>query len=120
MSSASANLRWWRAQSYYVQPGRGTLARDGGGVLMTQAIHLLDWLLSLIGLPEPVTGRAGTSRVHRMECEDTAAAWLHYADGLTATVSATTAAYPGYAERIEINGTLGSATLDGGALKVAR
>ena len=27
---------WWRPQSYYDQPGRGTLERDGGGVLITQ------------------------------------------------------------------------------------
>ena len=45
--SASASVRWWRPQSYYDEPGRGTLARDGGGVLITQAIHTLDLLLSL-------------------------------------------------------------------------
>ena len=39
----------WRPQSYYDQPGRGTKARDGGGVLMTQAIHTLDLLISLAG-----------------------------------------------------------------------
>ena len=116
--SAGAHLRWWRPQSYYDEPGRGTLARDGGGVLMTQAIHHLDLLLSLIGMPERVSGSAHTSAVHRMECEDTAAALLHYAGGVVATVTATTAAYPGFAERIEINGTLGTATLEGGALQV--
>ncbi len=116
--SAGAHLRWWRPQSYYDEPGRGTLARDGGGVLMTQAIHHLDLLLSLTGQPERVTGSAHTSVVHRMECEDTAAALLHYANGAVATVTATTTAYPGYAERIEINGTRGSATLEAGALQV--
>ena len=39
--SATASVRWWRPQSYYNEPGRGTLARDGGGVLITQAIHTL-------------------------------------------------------------------------------
>lgn len=91
--------RWWRPQSYYDEPGRGTLARDGGGVLITQAIHTLDLLLSLTGLPERITGLAATSPVHRMEGEDTAA-------------------YPGFAERIELNGTLGSATLEAGELRV--
>ncbi len=42
--SASARLSNWRPQSYYDQPGRGTKARDGGGVLLTQAIHTLDLL----------------------------------------------------------------------------
>ena len=47
--SASVAVPWWRPQSYYDEPGRGTLARDGGGVLMTQAIHTLDLFLWLVG-----------------------------------------------------------------------
>ena len=70
--SASARLYNWRPQSYYDQPGRGTRARDGGGVLLTQAIHTLDLMISVAGLPEEVTGYAVTSPVHRMETEDLA------------------------------------------------
>lgn len=117
--SASASIRWWRPQSYYNEPGRGTLARDGGGVLITQAIHTLDLLLSLTGLPEGVTGLARTSPVHTMEGEDTAAALLHYAGGAVAVVQATTAAYPGFPERIELNFTHGTATLESGTLQLA-
>ncbi len=117
--SALASVRWWRPQSYYDEPGRGTIARDGGGVLMTQAIHTLDLLLALIGLPERVTGITGTSPLHDMEGEDAAAALLHYAGGAVAVVQATTAAYPGYPERIELNFTLGTATLESGLLQVA-
>lgn len=117
--SASASVRWWRPQSYYDEPGRGTLARDGGGVLMTQAIHTLDLLLSYTGLPARVMGLASTSPVHTLEAEDCACALLHYASGAMATLQATTAAYPGFPERIEINGTLGSATLEAGVLQVA-
>ena len=117
--SASAQVRWWRPQSYYNEPGRGTLARDGGGVLMTQAIHALDLLLSLIGLPQRVTGMVTTSAVHQMECEDSASALLHYPDGAVAVVQATTAAYPGYPERIEINASGGTATLQAGCLEIA-
>ncbi|HAL39467.1 MAG TPA: gfo/Idh/MocA family oxidoreductase [Polaromonas sp.] len=115
--SAAAAIRWWRPQSYYDEPGRGTLARDGGGVLITQAIHTLDLMLSFTGLPERVTGLAMTSPVHRMEGEDTAAALLHYAGGAVAVVQATTAAYPGFPERIELNFTGGTATLEAGELQ---
>ncbi len=118
LTGASAQVRWWRPQSYYDEPGRGTYARDGGGVLVTQAIHTLDLLLTLIGAPERVTGAMSTSAVHRMEGEDCASALLHYAGGAVAVVQATTAAYPGWPERIEINGTLATATLESGCLKV--
>ena len=114
--SAAASVRWWRPQSYYDEPGRGTLARDGGGVLITQAIHTLDLLLSFTGMPERVTGMASTSAVHRMEGEDTAAALLHYGNGAVAVVQATTAAYPGFPERIELNFTKGTVTIEGGEM----
>jgi len=117
--SATASVRWWRPQSYYDEPGRGTLARDGGGVLITQAIHTLDLLLDLIGMPARVTGIAATSPVHRMEGEDTAAALLHYDSGAVAVLQATTAAYPGFPERIELNFTRGTATLEGGEMRAA-
>src|SRR5882672_5929158 len=47
--SASAAIPNWRPQSYYDMPGRGTKARDGGGVLLTQGIHTLDLFLSFAG-----------------------------------------------------------------------
>lgn len=117
--SASASVRWWRPQSYYDVPGRGTLARDGGGVLITQAIHTLDLLLSYTGLPTRVMGLASTSPVHAMESEDCACALLQYASGAMATLQATTAAYPGFPERLELNGTLGCASLEAGVLQAA-
>ena len=43
----SARAPLWRPQSYYDVEGRGTRARDGGGVLISQAIHTLDLMLSL-------------------------------------------------------------------------
>ena len=115
----SAFINNWRPQSYYDQPGRGTRARDGGGVLLTQAIHTLDLMLSFAGAPQQVVGFATTSPIHRMETEDIAAAAIRYASGAVGTVSATTCAYPGFPERIELIGEAGVAVLDGTALKVA-
>ena len=48
IAAASVAVPWWRPQTYYDEPGRGTMARDGGGVLLTQAIHTLDLVLSLV------------------------------------------------------------------------
>lgn len=116
--SAAVAVRWWRDAAYYAQPGRGMKARDGGGVLLTQAIHTLDLFVSLLGLPSAVAGFAATSALRSMDTEDVVAAALRYDDGLLATVDATTAAFPGFPERIEIAGTLGSAVLSGDTLAV--
>lgn len=110
---ASARTSYWRAQSYYDEPGRGTLARDGGGVLLTQAIHNIDLMMSLTGPPEVVSGFASTSPVHRMEGEDIAVASLRFANGALGTISATTCAFPGRPDVIELIGDKGSAVLDG-------
>jgi UDP-N-acetyl-2-amino-2-deoxyglucuronate dehydrogenase len=116
--SASAAIPNWRPQSYYDQPGRGTRARDGGGVLLTQGIHTLDLFLSFVGEPEEVRSFAATTPVHRMETEDLVAAAVRFKSGAIGTVHATTAAYPGFAERIELIGTRGTALLEGTALKM--
>jgi predicted dehydrogenase len=111
--SASARLYNWRPQSYYDQPGRGTKARDGGGVLLTQAIHTLDLMISLAGLPVEVTGYAVTSPVHRMETEDLAFAATKFENGGIGAISATTSAYPGIPDAIDIIGTKGMARIEG-------
>lgn len=113
---ASAVIRLWRPQSYYDEPGRGTRARDGGGVLLTQAIHTLDVLLSLAGDPADISAFAATTAVHRMECEDLVCAAVRWKNGALGVVEATTAAYPGCPERIEVIGTRGSAILAGTTL----
>lgn len=118
LAGASAIIRLWRPQSYYDDPGRGTKARDGGGVLLTQAIHTLDVLLSLAGDAAEVSAYATTTPVHRMECEDLVCASVRWKNGAFGVIEATTAAYPGSAERIELIGARGTATIAGTALDV--
>jgi predicted dehydrogenase len=116
---ASAEMRLWRPQSYYDQEGRGTFARDGGGVLLTQGIHTLDVLLSLVGDAREVFAFATTSALHRMEAEDLVCASVRWQSGALGTIEATTAAHPGRDERIELIGSLGTASLAGNALDVS-
>jgi UDP-N-acetyl-2-amino-2-deoxyglucuronate dehydrogenase len=116
--SASAAIPNWRPQSYYDQPGRGTKARDGGGVLLTQGIHTLDLFLSLVGDAAEVKSFVTTTSVHKMETEDLVAAAVKFRNGALGTVHATTSAYPGFPERIELIGTKGTALLEGPSLAV--
>lgn len=114
--SASARITNWRPQSYYDQPGRGTKARDGGGVLLTQAIHTLDLLVAFAGAPVEVRAFCATSPVHHMETEDLAMAAIRFAGGAIGTITATTCAYPGFPDAVDIIGTKGTARLEGGRL----
>jgi predicted dehydrogenase len=116
--NCSTSIRLWRPQSYYDEPGRGTKPRDGGGVLLTQGIHTLDLMLSLAGPVVEVSGYARTSPVHRMETEDLVCAAVRFANGAVGVIDATTAAYPGGPERIELIGANGTASLAGTALSV--
>jgi UDP-N-acetyl-2-amino-2-deoxyglucuronate dehydrogenase len=115
--SASAAIPNWRPQSYYDEPGRGTRARDGGGVLLTQAIHTLDLLTWYAGEAAEVKSFTTTTPVHRMETEDLACAALRFASGALGVVHATTTAYPGRPERIELIGADGGAVLEGMTLR---
>jgi predicted dehydrogenase len=110
---------WWRPQGYYDEPGRGTLARDGGGVLMTQAIHTLDLFRSLVGVSEVVAAQATRTAMHRMETEDYASALVRLGNGAPGSIVATTTAFPGGPERIEITGARGTAALIGRRLQIA-
>ena len=119
VEAAFLHVPWWRPQAYYDEPGRGTLARDGGGVLLTQAIHSLDLFRSLVGVSRIIAAQVRTTALHRMETEDYASALLETGNGAPATLVATTAAYPGHPERIEIVARKGFAALVGGRLELA-
>jgi UDP-N-acetyl-2-amino-2-deoxyglucuronate dehydrogenase len=120
LAAVQLAVPWWRPQQgYYDQPGRGTLARDGGGVLISQAIHSLDLMLSLAGPVAEAAAVAGTSRMHRMETEDFVGAGLRFAGGALGSLVATTACYPGMPERLVLTGTRATATLEAGTLSLA-
>jgi predicted dehydrogenase len=103
LAAVEVSVPWWRPQSYYDAPGRGTYARDGGGVLISQAIHTLDLMLSLTGPVAEVTAMTSTSTLHRMESEDFVTAGLRFAGGAVGSLFATTASFPGQPESITLH-----------------
>lgn len=111
-------LPWWREQSYYDAPGRGTYDVDGGGVLITQAIHVLDLMLSLTGPAKSVQAMTGTTPFHTMEAEDFATIGIIFESGAMGSVVATTASYPGGAEVLQIDAEHASVKLEAGELTI--
>lgn len=118
--AVEVGVPWWRPQSYYNEPGRGTYARDGGGVLISQAIHTLDLMLTLTGPVESVTAMCATTAFHEMEAEDFVSAGLGFSNGAVGQVFATTASYPGRGETITLHFAHGSARLEAGMLMIDR
>jgi len=113
---ATAECKWYRAQSYYDSGDwRGTWALDGG-VLGNQAIHYIDQLCWLAGEWDRVEFAKIETRARKMEAEDSAVAAVMFKNGAWGVIQGSTLAYPGLSGRIEICGTKGSAVHSGDSL----
>ena len=107
----------YRSQAYYDSGGwRATWKGEGGGVLLNQAPHLLDFFLQLTGLPEKVLGFA-EARLHDIEVEDCAEAVLRFPGGGTGYLHATTNEL-NLGRTIEIVGDQGYLALRGGKVEL--
>lgn len=120
LRAVEVNVPWWRPQSYYDEPGRGSYERDGGGVLISQAIHTLDLMLSLTGPVASLNAMSATTGFHDMEAEDFVCAGLRFANGAVGQLFATTASFPGRGETITLHFAKGSARLEAGQLFLDR
>src|SRR5690606_31732649 len=76
----------------------------------------LDLLISVAGLPVEALAYATTTPVHQMETEDLVAGAVRFANGALGTVGATTCAYPGIPDSVELIGTKGTARIEGAGL----
>lgn len=83
-----------RTNEYYQKDAwRGTIAGEGGGILINQAIHHLDQLRFLFGDIRRVAAKcANLTHQGVIEVEDTAVFAVEFENGLLATVSATNSA----------------------------
>jgi predicted dehydrogenase len=103
---------YYRPQSYYdSSPWRGTIALDGG-VLMNQAIHMVDLVRWLGGPVASVSAHLAT-RTHAMEAEDTATVSLAFAGGALGAIIATTSATPEFPSELRIYGDRGHVRIVG-------
>jgi UDP-N-acetyl-2-amino-2-deoxyglucuronate dehydrogenase len=107
-----ARVKWYRPPSYYGNSRwRGTLALDGGGALINQAIHTADLLLWICGDVSAVQAVRRTG-LHKIEAEDTLAATLEFKSGAIGSFVAATSAFPGYPRRLEITGSEGTVIIE--------
>lgn len=113
---ADAYVKWWRSDEYYSRPIKGSWAVEGGGSLINQGIHQVDWLLYLMGSVRQVFGQWHIGVRHKIESDDVLNALVRFENEATSVIQTSTAMWPGFTERIELHGTKGSAILAGDRL----
>ncbi|UOQ44141.1 Gfo/Idh/MocA family oxidoreductase [Halobacillus salinarum] len=72
---------WWRGKSYYDLWWRGTWEKEGGGCTLNHAVHHIDMLQWMMGLPEEVVALCSNRLHDNAEVEDLSTALLKYSTG---------------------------------------
>jgi len=111
-----AYVKWYRAPEYYADSWHGTMALDGGGALINQAIHTVDLLRWMMGPVDTAFAMKSALRYPHIEGEDTLVASLRFQNGALGVIEAATSAKPGFKRRLEISGERGAIILDGDAI----
>ncbi|MBQ3880563.1 MAG: Gfo/Idh/MocA family oxidoreductase [Oscillospiraceae bacterium] len=107
---------WYRNQAYYDSgEWRATWGGEGGGVLLNQCPHNLDYWQWICGMPVRVYARMGIGKYHDIEVEDEVTAYVEYENGATGTFITTTADVGG-TNRFEIDFECGKLVSENGKL----
>ena len=121
LTICDAQIKWFRTQAYYDSAKwRGTMALDGGGALMNQAIHTIDLLLYLVGNVKRVSASMSLLTHKNIEVEDTAVAILEFENGALGTIQGSTSCWSstGHPAEIQICGNQGSVFLSDESFRV--
>ncbi|MGG6312740.1 Gfo/Idh/MocA family protein [Paenibacillus macerans] len=78
---AEANSYWWRGHSYYDVDWRGTWEKEGGGCVINHAVHHIDMLQWVMGMPTAVQAVTANTSHDNSEVEDLSTAILTFPDG---------------------------------------
>jgi UDP-N-acetyl-2-amino-2-deoxyglucuronate dehydrogenase len=113
----------WRDEAYYrSDPWRGSWQGEGGGVLVSQAVHQLDLLLWFMGPVAELHGYWANLNHPTIEVEDTAVAALRFQSGALGSIVVSNSQNPGLYGKVHVFGANGAAVgvqTDGGAMFVA-
>ncbi len=92
IKTAKAVLSWKRGNEYYRSADwRGKWSTEGGGLLINQAVHTLDFFSYLVGDVKSVNAQMINFGTDEIEVEDTLTAYLGFANGLKGMFFATNA-----------------------------
>ncbi len=80
--SVQVDSFWWRGHCYYDLWWRGTWEKEGGGCTLNHAVHHIDMLGWMMGLPERVTSVLANTAHDNAEVEDLSCTILEYPGAL--------------------------------------
>ncbi|MBR6029993.1 MAG: Gfo/Idh/MocA family oxidoreductase [Clostridia bacterium] len=80
--SAQVDSFWWRGHCYYDLWWRGTWEKEGGGCTLNHAVHHIDMLAWMMGLPQRVTSVLANTAHDNAEVEDLSMSVLEYPGAL--------------------------------------
>ncbi len=80
--AAQVDSFWWRGHCYYDLWWRGTWEKEGGGCTLNHAVHHIDMLAWMMGLPQKVTSVLANVAHDNAEVEDLSASILQYPGAL--------------------------------------
>jgi predicted dehydrogenase len=81
---AQIDSLWWRGHCYYDLWWRGTWEKEGGGCTLNPAVHHIDMLGWMLGLPSQVSAIISNASHDNAEVEDISVAVMRYSGGLCA------------------------------------
>lgn len=90
---ANVESNWWRGHSYYDLWWRGTWEKEGGGCTLNHAVHHIDLLLWMMGMPKRITAVLSNASHDNSEVEDVSVAIAEYPGGALAQLTSSVIAH---------------------------
>lgn len=117
---ASSILTWHRPPSYYECDWKGTWAKEGGGVVIDQAIHSLDLVRYVVGSPmKSIDAHICQRKLFVTEVEDEADALIDFENGVSYSFYACNYYVKNSPIRIDFAFEKGTATLLGTEMTIS-
>jgi predicted dehydrogenase len=119
LKGAFSTLNWHRPPSYYQCDWKGSWEKEGGGVLIDQAIHSIDLVRHLMDSPvKSINGHIDTRILTSIEVEDCASAAIEFHNGVIYSLFACNYYQKNAPIQIEIAGEKGTVHFDGSTVTI--